>query len=402
MVSPPSRFAMTPPPQAGGDPGKYHEALVQWLLEHTFFLDFVYRNPAEHRGQGELADAIVLFDDVALMVQVKAQFSQRHPARWARKELKRALKQLRHTKRMLFGGHVHELENPLFGRVPFDASLYGSQIGLIVLAQRAAPFSAEVEVPELAQLDFPVHVLSLRDFLLLIERFDTAGDLVPYLELRHDMRAALDRRVHAEAVTLRQISDRIGEFMKVVRPAITPELLQRTVRYFRSTAFGGWGDEYRYSLAIDDIIAHLHNGDVSLPWNSRLAPNELAKVTAPLAWLDRRRRIALGKMLLEMCEDAARDGQVHYNAHFQPSLRVGFVFVVSAEPREKRVRHLPYLVEAAHAEFDADIIIGIATGPLGNGRSYDLCYREGSVAAEVKEYFQKEGSPFKDFTPLFE
>jgi hypothetical protein len=201
MVSSPSRFAMTPPPQPGGGPGKYHEALVQWLLEHTFFLDFVYRNPPEHRGRGELADAIVLFDDVALMVQVKAQFSQRAPVRWARKELKNALKQLRHTKRMLFGGHVHELENPPFGRVPFDASLYGRQIGLIVLAQPAAPFSGEAEVPELAQLDFPVHVLSLRDFLLLIERFDTASDLVPYLELRHDMRAALDRRVHAEAVT---------------------------------------------------------------------------------------------------------------------------------------------------------------------------------------------------------
>jgi hypothetical protein len=112
---------------------------------------------------------------------------------------------------------------------------------LIVLAQPAAPFSAETEVPELAQLDFPVHVLPLRDFLLLIERFDTAGDLVPYLELRHDMRAALDRRVHTEAVALRQISDRIGEFMKVVRPGIAPELLQRTVRYFRLAAFEGWG-----------------------------------------------------------------------------------------------------------------------------------------------------------------
>jgi hypothetical protein len=105
-------------------------------------------------------------------------------------------------------------------------------------------------------------------------------------------------------------------------------------------------------------------------------------------------------MLLEMCKHAASDGQVHYNAHFQPTLRVGFVFVVSAEPRERRVQHLPFLVEAAHAEFEAAVIIGIATGPLGNGRSYDLCYREGSVPAEVKEYFQKEGSPFKGFTQL--
>lgn len=67
-----------------------------------------------------MGDAVVLFDDVALMVQIKAQFSRRDPLLWARKELKKAAKQLRHTNRMLFGGHVRELEDPLFGKVPFN------------------------------------------------------------------------------------------------------------------------------------------------------------------------------------------------------------------------------------------------------------------------------------------
>ena len=114
------RFSLDTPGKPGGDPGRYHEALVQWLLEHTFFLDFVYRNPAEHGGRGELGDAVVLFDDLALMVQIKAQFSRRDPLLWARKELKKAAKQLRHTNRMLFGGHVRESEDPLFGKVPFN------------------------------------------------------------------------------------------------------------------------------------------------------------------------------------------------------------------------------------------------------------------------------------------
>ncbi len=393
---PPRRFAMTAPPQPGGNPGDYHEALVQWLLEHTFFLGFIYRNPTERHGRGELGDAVVLFDDLALMVQIKAQFSPRDPVRWARKELKKAAKQLRHTNRMLFGGHVSELSNPLFGKMPFDPAQYSSRMGLIVLAQKPAPpFSAEEEVPQLKELDFPVHIFSLDDFLLLIERFDTAGDFVPYLEFRHDMRRTLDRRVHAETHTLKQIADQIGNFMKLVKPEITDEVLERTVRHFRLTALGQWGDEWRYGLAIDDVIAHLHDEDASLPWNSKVTPAQLSQIIAPLAWLTRDRRVALGKLLLEKCEAAAHDGQVHYIPYFQRGVGVGFVFVVSSQSREQRAKLLPYLVEAMQVQFNAEVVVGIATGPLGNGRSYDVCYRADPVPPEAIEFFRKNGSPFK-------
>lgn len=63
---------MSEVPKIGGQPGTYEEKWSQWFLERSFFRDFVYRNPrGKKRGQ-ELADAVVLFDDVALMVQVKA------------------------------------------------------------------------------------------------------------------------------------------------------------------------------------------------------------------------------------------------------------------------------------------------------------------------------------------
>jgi len=66
------RFRMTEVPQPGGRPGDYEERLSQWFLERSFFRDFTYRNPQKKKGE-ELADAVVLFDDVALLVQVKAQ-----------------------------------------------------------------------------------------------------------------------------------------------------------------------------------------------------------------------------------------------------------------------------------------------------------------------------------------
>ena len=297
---------------------------------------------------------------------------------------------------MLFDGHVRELFNPLYGRMSFNPTQYVSRMGLIVLAQKSpTPFLAEEEVPELAALDFPVHVLSLDDFLLLVERFDTAGDLVPYLDFRHDMRASLDRRVHAETNTLHQIAEQIGDFMKLVRPGLTEEILERTVRYFRLTAFGHWGDEWRYGLAIDDLIAHLHDENVSLPWNSRATKAELSRIIAPLAWLTRQRRIALGKLLVEKCDAAARDGLVHRIPYFQRARGVAFVFVVSAQAREERVKLLPYFVEAGQVEFNAKVVVGVATGALGKGRSYDVCYREGPARPEAVQFFRENGSAFK-------
>jgi len=65
------RFGMNEVPKIGGQPGTYEEKWSQWFLERSFFRDFVYRNPRGKKKWQELADAVVLFDDVGLMVQVK-------------------------------------------------------------------------------------------------------------------------------------------------------------------------------------------------------------------------------------------------------------------------------------------------------------------------------------------
>jgi hypothetical protein len=76
------RFGMSDPPQPGGSPGDYEEKLSQWFLERSFFRDFTYRNPRGMKKGDELADAVVLFDDVALLVQVKAQHGNHEAQAW--------------------------------------------------------------------------------------------------------------------------------------------------------------------------------------------------------------------------------------------------------------------------------------------------------------------------------
>ena len=117
--------------------------------------------------------------------------------------------------------------------------------GTVELAIRSAALPGHPEIysqkdiekeKELAEIDFPVHVLSLRDFVMLMDRFDTAGDFVPYLEFCYDLRASLNRRVHAEEVTTQRVADRIGDLMKRYKPGIANDVLERSVRHLRLTA----------------------------------------------------------------------------------------------------------------------------------------------------------------------
>jgi len=114
------RFGMSEVPKIGGQPGTYEERWTQWFLERSFFRDFVYRNPRGKKKGQELADAVVLFDDVVLMVQVKAQCGKHDPMSWATEKLLEALKQLRNTHASLVGGDIKKLRNDFYGDIEFD------------------------------------------------------------------------------------------------------------------------------------------------------------------------------------------------------------------------------------------------------------------------------------------
>jgi hypothetical protein len=102
------RFGMSEMPKPGGAPGDYQEKLTQWLLERSFFRDFTYRNPQGKKKGEELADAVVLFDDVALLVQVKAQHGNHEAQAWATEATLKALKQVRSTHDNLKPGAIRQ------------------------------------------------------------------------------------------------------------------------------------------------------------------------------------------------------------------------------------------------------------------------------------------------------
>jgi len=136
------RFRMSDPPQPGGSPGEYEEKLSQWFLERSFFRDFTYRNPRGKKKGDELADAVVLFDDVALLVQVKAQRGSHEARAWATEAILKALKQVNSTHDDLKSGAIKKLTNEVYGELEFNPATFPNMIGLIVVAQNAAPYDA--------------------------------------------------------------------------------------------------------------------------------------------------------------------------------------------------------------------------------------------------------------------
>jgi hypothetical protein len=394
------RFGMSEVPTIGGQPGTYQEKWIQWFLERSFFRDFVYRNPRGMKKGQELADAVVLFDDVVLMVQVKAQCGRHEATSWATEKLLEAFKQLCKTHKNLVEGHIKKLKNDFYGEIEFDLKSYPNMIGLIILAHNSAPYMAAKLVPEILTAAFPTHVFSLSDFATVASRFDTAGDIIPFLEMRGDVAAKEVFFVQDEVGNIERILPHVERVLRTHMSPTSPEVVQKTVRSFKEVAAGKLMEspEWRYGLAIDDMIARAHDVDPALPWNTgrKLAGLEVAKF---LGWYTRDRRIKLGKKLIAKCE-VARDGKPHYFLHRQPSRGTACVFLVTSESRPDRVRSLNFLVSYAHVKYGVRQCLGVATEPIGRGRSHDFVITRKSPAAALLEQLKAFDDPFSSDEPL--
>lgn len=395
------RFGMSTVPNVGGQPGTYEEKWSQWFLERSFFRDFVYRNPRGKKKGQELADAVVLFDDVVLMVQVKAQCGKHEASAWATEKLLEAFKQLGKTYQNLVEGHIKKLKNEFYGEIAFDPECYPNRIGIIILAHDSGPYVAANLAPEILTAAFPVHVFSLRDFAMIASRFDTAGDLITFLELRGDVASKIALLVQDEEGNISRMIPHAAEAYGAHMSPTSPEMLQRMARAFEEVATGKLieSPDWKYGLSIDDMIARAHDVDPGLAWNKGdgLAGMEVARF---LGWLTRNRRIKLGKMLISKCE-AARDGKVHYFSHLQRSRGTACVYLATAQTRAERVKTLQFLVSYAHMKYGVRQCLGVATEPIGNGRSYDFIVTRTALPPALLEQLKNFDDPFSSDKPLF-
>ncbi|GAI93734.1 unnamed protein product, partial [marine sediment metagenome] len=135
------RFESTPIPSLTGDAGKDVESIIQWLLEFSLLKDFVYRNPKKENGK-EFSDAVVIYDDIVIIIQIKTQESPKDPIQWTKKYLQKAINQLNGSYRMLREGIVKEFENEVLGtKIKIDLTKHKCIYGVIILAQCSQPYN---------------------------------------------------------------------------------------------------------------------------------------------------------------------------------------------------------------------------------------------------------------------
>jgi len=394
------RFGMTEVPKIGGQPGIYQEKWGQWFLERSFFRDFVYRNPRGKKKGQQLTDAVVLFDDVLLIVEVKAQCGRHDPMSWAAEKLLEAFKQLCKTHKSLVDGDIKKLKNDFYGEIDFDPEHYPNRIGLIILAHNSAPYIAAKLAPEILTADFPVHLFSLNDFAIVASRFDTAGDLITFLEMRGDIASKEHLFVQDEIANIERMIPHVEGVLRAHMSPSSEETLQKTVQAFERAATGKLleSSDWRYGLSIDDMIARVHDVDPELPWNKSGGHGSM-EVARFLGWLTRERRIELGKRIIAACE-AGCDGELHYFPHVQKSRGTACVYLVTSQSRPDRVATLAFLVSYAHMKYGVPQCVGVATEPVGRGRSYDFVVTRRQPPPALLEQLKTFDDPFSSEVPL--
>ncbi len=398
-----TRFAMSAPPQSGGEPGLYEEQVAQWVAEKSFFRDFVYRNAKGKKKGDQLVDGIVLFGDVMLLIEVKAQIGSAKRDDWVRDRLSKAVSQLEKSKALLQEGVVPKLRNDFYGELDFIPQNYPNVFGIVVLAHDSDPYYAPDLVPQLLASTFPIHVFSLKDFAVVADRFDTAGDMINFLETRTDTSRVDRLLVQDEAQNLQRM---INEYRKSWAPHFLsdpPELLDRAVKMFDDKASGKFqhDKDWKFGLLIDDLIAHAHDFDPNLDWNENTTHKAGLRVASFMGWLTRDRRIKLGKLAFEHAE-LARDGNAHYFHHLHPSRGTCFIYVASSASRADRVKFLQFLVNYAHMTYGCQESLGVTTEATGGGgRSYDFVALRGLLSADQMTLLRTMANPFSsNLVPL--
>ncbi len=113
----------------------------------------------------------------------------------------------------------------------------------------------------------------------------------------------------------------------------------------------------------------------------------------------RGRRISLGKRLVQQSLEA-QDGNPHYFVHVQRERGTACVYLSTAEARPNRLERLKFLVGYAQMKHGVNRCLGVATEPVGNGRSYDFALREGSLPDELVALLKNVDDPFGATGPL--
>lgn len=370
------------------DIGKQTEDDVQRFVEHAFSPDFVFRSPQHLKGgkHKETTDVFVLFDDVALAIQVKAQALNVDgtPAAedldWTKRNLEKAISQVKGAIRTIKAGQIVRLENDRRGAVQFSTDMFRYVYGLVVINHTSEPFDARQLVPDLANGGHPVHVLSFGDFYNLARVLDTPVDLIGYFEVRSQILIpTFNPLVHAEQQALEFYVDhfeKLTSFQAELHGEQRPPDLFKEHGDMLRRIYRGDSSGLSDSYFIDTIIDWAHQVDGSSPAPFENGERDYVTIATHLATLVRPRRAYIGKAFrdaIKRAGESKEDDFAQFSSHRRSDCMLFLASHRPDEERKERGQDLLRLLWLLKATRQVKRAMGIVT-EAGSGRlrSYDF------------------------------
>ena len=137
-------------------------------------------------NRGELIDSVLWFDDTLLLIEVKTRVdSQREIREWARRQTKKARKQIQKAYSEVKLGHPITLTNSICSDTVLDNKRISKMIGIIVLkCEEELPFTPYDLDPEITNCGIPIYVFSYKAFRQTAHQMNTIPDFIYHLPER--------------------------------------------------------------------------------------------------------------------------------------------------------------------------------------------------------------------------
>ncbi|MFC1998791.1 YecA family protein [Chloroflexota bacterium] len=170
--------------------GKTAEEFVHGLAKETFFTDWCYLNPRLPNGR-ELCDLLVVFDDVAIIWQIK-NLTVDKDGHYNESEIQKNLRQLSGARRQLFELNTSiELDNPRRGKELFNPNdIRKVHLVSVLLGEGEGVFP----FMELIK-NYDVHMFEGPFTEIVLNELDTITDFTDYLHAKEDVIKQNDKMV---------------------------------------------------------------------------------------------------------------------------------------------------------------------------------------------------------------
>jgi hypothetical protein len=360
--------------------GKYAEQLVHDLAIKTFLTDWCYLNPILPNGK-ELCDLLVIFDEIAVIWQIK-DLKLDQDGKYRKREVHKNLRQLAGAYRRLFTLKSSiELENPRRGKEKFQPQSI-KEIYLIsaILGDGETAFSFVEHVD-----DQIIHIFT-KDFMqIILNELDTIDDFTGYLRAKKDL-IRLNQRMtilggEEELLAVYLGHNRSFDVLKDATDIFIDE--GAWDKFKNSEKYQNKKKEDKVSYGWDEIINRIHEGS-----------GGYEEIARELARPNRFQRRVLSKAYYEACIKADKDTEHNIFRRFFDFNGITYCFLFADEkmPRDHRNIMLTtacYIARGVHNKNTK--VIGIATEKKAKiFSSYDFVFLDmPSWTKEDQEIMQK-------------